>query len=48
VANFNGRSVKFSIYDDAGNLLTYQANGTTLTSFDKPWVLVLNMKGTNE
>ena len=47
-SNFNGRSIRFQLYDDLNNLLTSSYNGAGVNNFNRPWVLVLNMVGVLE
>jgi hypothetical protein len=53
VKNFNNKTVKFSLLGDDGNLLTYNnylVSTSVIGTFDynKPWTLVIKMRGTNE
>lgn len=53
VANFNNKTVKFSLYGDDGSLLTYNnytSTGpvTSVVPYNKPWTLVIKMTGVNE
>jgi hypothetical protein len=41
VENFNNKYVNFQLYDDSNNIVTNNDS----TSFNLPWILVLNMKG---
>ena len=43
--NFNGRSVRFTLNDETGVQLTSNFNGGGVASYNKPWLLVLNMVG---
>ena len=48
VANFNGVTINFKIVGDDEKPLSYMERGLdVLHEYDKPWVLILNMKGTN-
>ena len=46
--NFNGRSVRFQLYDEDNELLTSNLNGVGIGDYDSPWVLVLKMTGIEE
>ena len=49
VANFNGVTINFSIVGDDGLPLSYLAAGVGQpVAYNKPWILILNMKGSNE
>jgi len=51
VANFNGVTINFSLIGDDGTPLTYleRTPGLDLEyEYNKPWILILNMKGYNE
>ena len=51
VANFNGVTINFKIVGDDENPLSYLERTTAsdvMYQYNKPWVLVLNMKGCNE
>ena len=51
VANFNGVTVNFNLVGDDNDTLFYiETVGAIKTAYeyDKPWILILNMKGTNE
>ena len=43
--NFNGRSIKFQLYDDNNVLLTSNYNNTGVANFNRSWILILNMVG---
>ena len=51
-SNFNGRNIKFQLYDESNALLTSNYyNGTALAGvkdFNRPWILILNMVGVLE
>jgi len=51
VANFNGVTINFKIVGDDEKPLSYlerTVNLDVLYEYNKPWVLILNMKGCNE
>ena len=47
-SNFNGRSIRFQLYDEQNVLLTsnYKTNG--VLDFNRPWILILKMVGVLE